>query len=87
MDMLVESWHDIYFGSRGGGGCGNGSTKGVTSTKIPMIRGAPINPHRRRGRMRKCCEVAGLAVQFIISAVLGDPTAIIAGVIASFLAL
>ncbi|XP_020256415.1 uncharacterized protein LOC109833226 [Asparagus officinalis] len=87
MEMLVESWHEIYIGTRGGGGgWGNTGTKGLVSgTKVPIIRGAGINQHRRKGKMKKCCEVAALAVQFIISAVLGDPTAIIAGVVGSFI--
>jgi len=35
--------------------------------------------------VKKCCEMAGLAVQFVISAVLGDLTTLIAGVIGSFM--
>lgn len=86
--MLVESWHEIYFESRGGGGGGwgsNGAAKGIGSAKVPIIRGAGMNQHRSKGKMKKCCEVAALAVQFIISAVLGDPTAMIAGVIGAFI--
>ncbi|XP_039139453.1 uncharacterized protein LOC120276807 [Dioscorea cayenensis subsp. rotundata] len=86
MEMLLDSWHDIYFG--GGGHGSNGTmTKGFmgNNTKIPCIRGAKINHHRSKGKVKRCCELAGLALQFIISAVLGDPTAVIAGVIGSFI--
>lgn len=79
MEMLVESWHEIY---RGGGGSGK---KVLMGNKIPSIRGAGQNHHRSKGKVKRCCEVAALVVQFIISAVLGDPTAIIAGVVGSFI--
>nr|KYP65569.1 hypothetical protein KK1_011815 [Cajanus cajan] len=36
-------------------------------------------------RVRKCCEVAGMAVQVAVSAVLGDPTVLIAGVMGSLI--
>ncbi|CAJ1932706.1 unnamed protein product [Sphenostylis stenocarpa] len=35
------------------------------------------------GRVRRCCEVAGVALQVVVSAVLGDPTALIAGIVGS----
>ncbi|XP_058069164.1 protein VACUOLELESS GAMETOPHYTES [Magnolia sinica] len=80
-EMLVESWQELYFGK--GISVNNGSRK--LETRIPSLKGTLANHHRSKGKVRKCCEVAGLAVQFIISAVLGDPTAIIAGVIGSFI--
>ncbi|KAF7808573.1 DC1 domain-containing protein [Senna tora] len=44
--------------------------------------------HRRsRWKVRKCCEIAGLAVQFVISAVLGDSTVLIAGIVGSLMSL
>ncbi|KAF8377470.1 hypothetical protein HHK36_030848 [Tetracentron sinense] len=74
--MLVESWHEIYFGR------GNSSRR--FETKIPSLKGTLACHHGgRKGKVKKCCEMAGLAVQFIISAVLGDPTTLIAGVIGS----
>lgn len=36
-------------------------------------------------RVRRCCEVAGMAVQVVVSAVLGDPTALIAGIMGSLI--
>lgn len=82
MDMLEESWHEIYING-GGGGWGSGGAKGLA--RIPNIRGASRNHHRSKGKVKRCCEMASIAVQFVISAVLGDPTAIIAGVIGSFI--
>ncbi|PKA48353.1 hypothetical protein AXF42_Ash020445 [Apostasia shenzhenica] len=48
-EMLVDSWHELYYG-------GGGHHRSV------------------KGRLKRCCEVAAMAVQFVISAVLGDPT-------------
>ncbi|KAK1275458.1 hypothetical protein QJS04_geneDACA016054 [Acorus gramineus] len=83
-EMLVESWHEIYYG---GGGNNSYSNSKKWVNQIPSIRGAAVNRHRhkKKGRLRKCCELAGLAVQFVISAVLGDPTTIIAGIVGSFI--
>ncbi|KAJ4963939.1 hypothetical protein NE237_023878 [Protea cynaroides] len=76
-EMLVESWHDIYLG--------RGSNNKKLETRIPSLKGTLQNHHRSKGKVKKCCEMAGLAVQFIVSAVLGDPTAIIAGVVGSLI--
>lgn len=35
--------------------------------------------------MRKCCEIAGGAVRIIVSAILGDPTALIAAAVGGFM--
>lgn len=107
-EMLVESWHELYFGN-GCKSCSgqyghpnasnahNGMTRNyVTNTgtrssykniekRVPSLKGMLDNHHRSKGKVRRCCEVAGLAVQFIISAVLGDPTTLIAGVVGSFI--
>lgn len=84
MEILVESWHEIYYGGGGGAkrvvmGMGGGGYG-----RIPSIKGWEKSHHRGKGKVKRCCEVAALAVQFIISAVLGDPTAIIAGIVGSF---
>ncbi|WOL19573.1 hypothetical protein Cni_G28375 [Canna indica] len=96
MEMLVESWHEIYCGGGSSGGASgrrglagaNGAAGigagGYGISKIPSIKGWEKNHHRRKGKVKRCCEVAAMAVQFIISAVLGDPTAIIAGIVGSF---
>ncbi|XP_075518352.1 protein VACUOLELESS GAMETOPHYTES-like [Primulina tabacum] len=89
-EMLVDSWHEIYTGAcRGGawgtkysGGCGK------LETRIPSLKDTlETHNHRKksRGKAEKCCEVAALALQFVISAVLGDPTTLIAGVVASLM--
>ncbi|CAN1255865.1 hypothetical protein LINPERPRIM_LOCUS9116 [Linum perenne] len=95
-DMLVENWPDLcsnahnnyYYktnsynaiatmkGVNNGGGGG-----GRFETRIPNLKNTVNVKHKSRGKVKKCCEVAGLAVQFIVAAVLGDPTALIAGVV------
>lgn len=55
-------------------------------TRIPSLKNTlQTHHHKSRGKVKKCCEMAGLAVQFVISAVLGDPTTLIAGVIGSLM--
>lgn len=80
--MLVENWQEIYFGKN----TSNSSTRKI-ETRIPSLKGTLENHHHhhRKGKVRKCCDIAGMAVRFIISAVLGDPTAMIAGVIGSLI--
>ncbi|GAB2224839.1 hypothetical protein Droror1_Dr00005616 [Drosera rotundifolia] len=82
-EMLVENWHEICFG-RGGGG---GASKKL-ETRIPTLKDTLYAHNHRnhsKGKVQKCCEMAGLALQFVISAVLGDPTTLIAGVIGSLI--
>ncbi|EAZ21099.1 hypothetical protein OsJ_36740 [Oryza sativa Japonica Group] len=85
---------------RGGGVAGGGNVyDGVTVAgsggyRVPVIRGAAKSSHAsrggsywgRKGKVKRCCEIAGFAAQVVISAVLGDPTALIAGVIGSLIA-
>ncbi|CAK9161110.1 unnamed protein product [Ilex paraguariensis] len=72
-EMLVESWHGYLW---------RGNSRKL-ETRIPSLKYTlQTYPHKSKGKkVQKCCEMAGLAVQFIISAVLGDPTTLIAGVI------
>ena len=75
-DMLVENWHEVCVKGRG------------VNSNIPSLRNTLYTPHssrRSKGKVKKCCEIAGLAVQVVISAVLGDPTALIAGIVGSFM--
>ncbi|KAJ0441431.1 putative kinase C-like, phorbol ester/diacylglycerol-binding protein [Helianthus annuus] len=88
-EMLVESWHEIYFGRGGVSGdlCGK---NGKLETRIPSLKGTlesyhHNHHHQSKGKVKKCCEMAGLAMQFVISAVLGDPTTLIAGVVGSLM--
>ncbi|XP_010255009.1 PREDICTED: uncharacterized protein LOC104595803 [Nelumbo nucifera] len=77
-EILLESWHDIYFGR------GNSNKK--LQTRIPSLKATFHNHHLTRGgKVKKCCEMAGMGIQFIISAILGDPTSLIAGVIGSLM--
>lgn len=76
-EMLVESWHELYFG-RGKGA--------KLETRIPSLKNTLRTHHNKsKGKMKRCCEMAGMAVQSVISAVLGDPTALIAGVIGALI--
>lgn len=77
-EMLVESWYELYFGF--------GKSRKL-ETRVPSLKNTLQTHHRksRSNKVMKCCELAGLAVQFIISAVLGDPTALIAGVVGSLM--
>lgn len=78
-EMLVDSWHEIYFGH------GDNNYRKLDN-RIPSLRGTLQTHHKKsKGKAQKCCEMAGLALQFIISAVLGDPTTLIAGVVASLM--
>ncbi|GAV81517.1 ZZ domain-containing protein/C1_2 domain-containing protein [Cephalotus follicularis] len=77
-EMLVENWHELYFG--------RGKSRKL-ETRIPSLKNTLQTHHQQKskGKVKKCCEMAGMAVQFVISAVLGDPTALIAGVIGSLM--
>lgn len=74
----METWHELYLG--------RGKSKKL-ETRIPSLKSTLQTPrnHKSKGKVKKCCEMAGLAVQFVISAVLGDPTALIAGVIGTMM--
>ncbi|XP_047325766.1 uncharacterized protein LOC124929448 [Impatiens glandulifera] len=116
-EMLVESWHDLYFG--GGysisnehdynnnnvyihvnGDNDNKNDYHISGrkleTRIPSLKRTlqTYNNHHRytnkgkgKAKVNKCCEMATLAVQFIVSAILGDPTALIAGVVGTLISL
>ncbi|KAL6847041.1 hypothetical protein ACP4OV_022894 [Aristida adscensionis] len=89
-------------GGGGGGGGGRngvydgGLVAGSGGYRVPPIRGAARSSHgsggggsfwgRRSKKVKRCCEIAGFAAQVVISAVLGDPTALIAGVIGTLIA-
>lgn len=86
-EMIVESWHQMYVGR----------SNGRTTTMATMVEtGVPLslknNLHtvhngggRSKGKVRKCAEMAGMAVQIVVSAVLGDPTVLIAGIMGSLI--
>lgn len=88
--MLVDSWHEIYFGRANNNNNYNNNNSNNNCKKlenrIPSLKGTLQTHHRKsKGKVQKCCEMAGLALQFIISAVLGDPTTLIAGVVGSLM--
>lgn len=59
---------------------------GSEMTSVPRIMTILQTRHyKSKGRVRKCCATAGLALKIVISALLGDPTRLIISVIASFM--
>ncbi|EEF43323.1 protein binding protein, putative [Ricinus communis] len=100
-DMLVENWSELYLGRNhsydnhyyGKGSYYNGNNTSYGSRKaemhrIPSLKNVLQSHHHNKSKsskVQKCCEMAGLAVQFVVSAVLGDPTTLIAGVIGSLI--
>ncbi|KAK6143495.1 hypothetical protein DH2020_023843 [Rehmannia glutinosa] len=56
--------------------------------RIPNLKATletHINHTKSKGKAQKCCEVAGLALQFVVSAVLGDPTTLIASLVGTLM--
>jgi hypothetical protein len=76
-EMLVENWHNLYMGH------GRKVERNIPCLQNTLY--AAHNSRGRRGKVKKCCEIAGFAVQIVISAVLGDPTALIAGVVGALM--
>jgi hypothetical protein len=74
--LLVESWQAIYLNV-------DKSKVREMQTRIPSLKGTLRNNHGERsgGKVMKCCQIAGGAVSAIVSAILGDPTPIIAAVV------
>ncbi|CAA0827606.1 Cysteine/Histidine-rich C1 domain family protein [Striga hermonthica] len=79
-EMLVDSWHELYYGAWAGPGRKPGT--GLPSLKSTLLA---HNHKKYKGKAQKCCEVAGLALQIVISAVLGDPTTLIAGLVGTLM--
>jgi len=80
----VESWHQMYVGRS------NGRTTTMVETGIPLsLKNNLHTVHngggKSKGKVRKCAEMAGMAVQVVVSAVLGDPTVLIAGIMGSLM--
>ncbi|KAK7257910.1 hypothetical protein RIF29_32231 [Crotalaria pallida] len=84
-EMLVENWHELYYAGRGGGGGRGGRKVEMSVLGLKNVLHSEHNKGKKKKKVKKCCEIAGLAVQFVISAVLGDPTAIIAGIVGSLM--
>lgn len=78
----MENWYNLYMGH------GKGSSRKLEAT-IPSLQNTLYAAHNCRGskgkKVKKCCEIAGFAVQIVISAVLGDPTTLIAGVVGALM--
>ncbi|KAL3621204.1 hypothetical protein CASFOL_036116 [Castilleja foliolosa] len=82
-EILVDSWHELYYGAWGSSYTGSSKSEtGLGSLKSTL----QTHKHKKsKGKAKKCCEVAGLALQFVISAVLGDPTTLIAGLVGTLM--
>ncbi|CAH8283988.1 unnamed protein product [Eruca vesicaria subsp. sativa] len=75
--LLWRIGGELYKGERG---------KSIEGKSLALKN--TLEHHHRsssEGKVQKCCEIAGMAVQFVISAVLGDQTALIAGVVGSLI--
>ncbi|KAK4793548.1 hypothetical protein SAY86_023983 [Trapa natans] len=84
-EMLVESWSELYGSSshRGSKGTASASQR-VLETRIPSLKDTiQASSRKGKGKIKKGWEMAGLALQFVVSAVLGDPGALIASAIVS----
>ncbi|PKU68768.1 hypothetical protein MA16_Dca014238 [Dendrobium catenatum] len=82
-DMAGELAKDLLWRSLASSSSGTTMAFGEA---MPIIKAAGNSLHRGwMGNQKKCCKLAALAVQFIIAAVLGDQTTLIAGIISSLL--
>ncbi|KAK9286142.1 hypothetical protein L1049_014524 [Liquidambar formosana] len=79
-ELLVESWQAMYLNV-------DKNKVREMQTRIPSLKGTLKNHHMRGrgGKVGKCCQMAGGAVRVIVSAILGDPTALIAAVVGGFI--
>ncbi|XP_043711127.1 uncharacterized protein LOC122660017 [Telopea speciosissima] len=74
-ELWVESWQAMYLN------VDNNKVREL-QTRIPSLEGNLQSHHRGKGgKLKKCCKIAAGAVTVIVSALLGDPTAIIAAAI------
>ncbi|KAJ4836057.1 hypothetical protein Tsubulata_008956 [Turnera subulata] len=81
-DMLMENWQG-YVGQKSSNSTNTSRNFG---NRIPSLKNTLHPPqYRSKSKVKKGCEMAGLALQFVVSAVLGDPTSLIAGVIGSMM--
>ncbi|XP_030942502.1 uncharacterized protein LOC115967524 [Quercus lobata] len=81
-ELLVENWQAMYLNV-------DKNKVREMQTRIPSLKGTLKNYHGhgagRGGKVSKCCQIAGGAIRVIVSAILGDPTAIIAAVVGGFI--
>ncbi|KAK1369600.1 Phorbol-ester/DAG-type domain-containing protein [Heracleum sosnowskyi] len=99
-EMLVETWHDLYFEGginiiyyyEGNDVKCDNTSESTTGnfreleTRNPSLKGTLQKHHKKnKGKVKNCSEMGGLALQFVASAVLGDPTTLVAGVVGSIM--
>ncbi|KAI5577985.1 hypothetical protein POPTR_009G170201v4 [Populus trichocarpa] len=79
-ELLVESWEAMYLKV-------DENKVREMQSRIPSLKGTLANHHGgiRGGKVTRCCQMAGGAIRLIVSAILGDPTSIIAAVVGGFI--
>ncbi|XVF67095.1 hypothetical protein PTKIN_Ptkin10aG0093000 [Pterospermum kingtungense] len=79
-ELLAESWQAMYLAA-------DKNKVREMQTRIPSLKGTTLKTRHggRGGKVKKCSQMAAGAVRLIVSAILGDPTAIIAAVVAGFM--
>ena len=83
-EMLGEHWHEI--GLRRTHDQGNNSRRLLGTRNIPSLQDTFQTQNKKgKGKVQKYCDMAALAIQFVVAAVLGDPTTLIAGVVGSLI--
>ncbi|KAF6137619.1 hypothetical protein GIB67_036202 [Kingdonia uniflora] len=74
-ELLLESWQAMYLS------VDKNKVREIQS-QIPHLKGTlQKHPNGRDSKVKKYSEIAGTAVNIIVSALLGDPTAIIAAAV------
>ncbi|KAL2334812.1 hypothetical protein Fmac_016025 [Flemingia macrophylla] len=63
--------------------CVEGAKLELQDVLLPAM--VSYSSHRSKDKKVKKCKIATLALQFVISALLGDPTQFIAGIVGSFM--
>jgi C1 domain len=78
-ELLVESWQTVCLDQNKNGKHGR---EAQMSVMVPSLNSTLQNHHKGLvGKVRPCCQMAVSAIRIIISAILGDPTAMIVEVL------
>lgn len=76
--LLVESWQAMYLKV-------DNNKVNELQTRIPSLKGTLQSNQRGRGKVEQGFQIAGQAIRCIVSAMLGDPTAMVAAVVSSLI--
>ncbi|KAK4792664.1 hypothetical protein SAY86_023099 [Trapa natans] len=81
--MVVDSCSHLYGGSNDTASASASASQTALETRIPSLKDTvQASSSKGKDKVKKGCEKAGVALKVVVSAVLGDPTALIAGAIA-----